>query len=168
MIDTNREKYLALRKANYQRNKKTWIKYQQAHKEDKAAYDKQYSIDNKERISEFQKNWREANKEKRREYHILYSQTLKGKLILSAAASKRRARNRNAEGNFNANGIKNLYATQGGRCYYCSVEIENGYHIEHMTPLSRGGSNWIDNICLACVSCNKSKYTKTAEEFMAC
>ena len=77
----------------------------------------------------------------------------------------RDARKRGAEGSFTAEDIKDLYATQGGRCYYCSIEIEK-YHIEHMTPLSRGGRNDVSNICLACAPCNLKKHTKTAEEFM--
>ena len=69
-------------------------------------------------------------------------------------------------GSFTAKDIKDLYATQGGSCYYCSVDIDGGYHIEHMVPLSRDGRNDISNICLACVPCNLSKHTKTSEEFM--
>ena len=37
--------------------------------------------------------------------------------------------------------------------------------IEHMTPKSRGGSNRIGNLTLACEKCNQKKNTKTAEEF---
>jgi 5-methylcytosine-specific restriction endonuclease McrA len=49
-------------------------------------------------------------------------------------------------------------------CAYCGkggVPLE----VEHITPRSRGGSERIDNLCLACQPCNAAKGTKTAAEF---
>lgn len=50
------------------------------------------------------------------------------------------------------------------RCGYCGTR-EGPHEIDHMTPLSRGGSNHDDNLVLACRKCNRSKGTRTAEEF---
>jgi 5-methylcytosine-specific restriction endonuclease McrA len=50
------------------------------------------------------------------------------------------------------------------RCAYCGkggVPLE----VEHITPRSRGGSERIDNLCLACEPCNNAKGTQTAAEF---
>jgi 5-methylcytosine-specific restriction endonuclease McrA len=94
-----------------------------------------------------------------------WSRTEKGRVSKRASWQRYKARQLTAEGSFTAEDIKDLYASQGGRCYYCSVEIEEGYHIEHMIPLSREGRNDVSNICLACAPCNLRKYTKTAEEF---
>jgi 5-methylcytosine-specific restriction endonuclease McrA len=50
------------------------------------------------------------------------------------------------------------------RCAYCGkggVALE----VEHITPRSRGGSERIDNLCLACQPCNNAKRTHTAAEF---
>lgn len=120
------------------------------YKDKRNAYSRQYYKDNLERERAKYKEW---------------SQTPFGKLCGVKNAANRRARMKEAGGSFTAEDIKDLYATQGGRCYYCSVEIEEGYHIEHMTPLSRGGRNDVSNICLACAPCNFKKHTKTAEEF---
>lgn len=49
-------------------------------------------------------------------------------------------------------------------CLYCSSK-EN-LTIEHLTPLSRGGDNFLPNIAPACLSCNSSKRDKTYEEFL--
>jgi len=49
-------------------------------------------------------------------------------------------------------------------CIYCGtkgVPLE----IEHLTPKSRGGSNRVDNLGIACNSCNTNKGNKTPEEF---
>jgi len=40
------------------------------------------------------------------------------------------------------------------------------FHVDHKTPLTRGGNNSPENLCCACPSCNFRKGTKTAEEFI--
>ncbi len=163
--------------------------------EQKRASRKKWNDNNKEKKLELQRNWRASNKERCREYdrkyywqdpekhreksHIEYWKDPSKKRAIASKWAKNNpekrcvnqlrymARKRNAEGSFTAEDIKDLYATQGGRCYYCSVEIEKGYHIEHMTPLSREGRNDVSNICLACAPCNLKKHTQTAEEFQS-
>lgn len=71
-------------------------------------------------------------------------------------------------GHYTAVDAKLLWLLQDGLCLYCSRPLEDRGHIDHMTPLSRGGSNHPSNICWACVSCNLSKGQRTAEEFSLC
>jgi 5-methylcytosine-specific restriction endonuclease McrA len=52
----------------------------------------------------------------------------------------------------------------GRRCAYCHVE-DVPLEVEHITPKSRGGSNRIANLTLACHPCNETKGNKTAAEF---
>ncbi len=50
------------------------------------------------------------------------------------------------------------------RCVYCgatNVPLE----IEHVIPKSRGGTDRIDNLVIACHECNQKKGNRTAEEF---
>lgn len=58
-----------------------------------------------------------------------------------------------------------LTATYGTLCYLCSLEPATA--VEHMTPLSRGGTNDLDNLRPACASCNSKKSGKTYEEYVA-
>ncbi len=51
-------------------------------------------------------------------------------------------------------------------CAYCSISIVDKPVAEHMIPLSRGGSNTIDNIVPSCWSCNAHKRTKTSDEYL--
>lgn len=44
---------------------------------------------------------------------------------------------------------------QGGRCYYCDVVCE--LTMDHVTPISRGGTHTAGNIVGACLSCNSKK-----------
>jgi len=52
----------------------------------------------------------------------------------------------------------------GRKCAYCgkkNVPLE----IEHIIPKSRGGTDRVDNLALACHECNQKKDNMTAEEF---
>lgn len=55
------------------------------------------------------------------------------------------------------------------RCYWCGKELaKNGRNctLDHIFPRSRGGQNTIDNLVLACGSCNMSKGSKSTEEWL--
>jgi len=52
----------------------------------------------------------------------------------------------------------------GRRCAYCGKE-NVPLEIEHIIPKSRGGTNRISNLTLACHECNQKKGNLTAEEF---
>jgi 5-methylcytosine-specific restriction endonuclease McrA len=49
-------------------------------------------------------------------------------------------------------------------CQYCRI-TNVPMEVEHIIPKSRGGSNRIDNLTIACRSCNQEKDNLTAEEF---
>ena len=47
------------------------------------------------------------------------------------------------------------------KCKYCGRSTRHvKCHVDHIIPLSRGGTNDIDNLCLACRDCNLRKYNK--------
>jgi len=51
-------------------------------------------------------------------------------------------------------------------CYLCEQPILFGKdHLEHKTPLSRGGTNDRENLDIACQKCNYKKHNKTEEEY---
>lgn len=52
----------------------------------------------------------------------------------------------------------------GRTCVYCGAK-DTPLEVEHITPKSRGGSNRISNLTLACTSCNQRKGNQTAAEF---
>ena len=51
-------------------------------------------------------------------------------------------------------------------CPYCNQELANGYHIDHKTPISRGGTNDEENLHMVCGPCNLKKHDKTHDEFV--
>ncbi|AOU98277.1 HNH endonuclease [Acidihalobacter yilgarnensis] len=52
------------------------------------------------------------------------------------------------------------------RCAYCGAE-NVPLEIDHIHPKSRGGSERISNLTLACVPCNQAKSNRPVEDFLA-
>lgn len=57
------------------------------------------------------------------------------------------------------------------QCWYCRISLVLAGHEpnratkDHLTPLSRGGSDEIGNIVPACIDCNRAKGEMTESEF---
>ena len=71
-----------------------------------------------------------------------------------------------AEGGYSQSDVEALCKSQGNLCFYCASILNDKAEVDHKTPLSRGGSNWPENICLACQTCNRDKNNKSAAEYM--
>lgn len=54
----------------------------------------------------------------------------------------------------------------GRECAYCSTK-DVALQIEHIQPRSKGGSNRISNLCLACEKCNLKKGNQDIKQFLA-
>jgi len=72
--------------------------------------------------------------------------------------NKRRARSINAMGSFSKNEWEFLIDKQNGRCFDCGDVTK--LTIGHKIPLSKGGSNLIENIIGQCMLCNNKQHTK--------
>lgn len=86
-----------------------------------------------------------------------------------ARSENRRARLEQAEGEHSAQDIAELYELQNGLCGYCGMRLywnlARDIHVDHISPVSRGGSNFPENLLLTCSKCNLSKYDHTLEEW---
>lgn len=52
----------------------------------------------------------------------------------------------------------------GNRCEYCQSHQDytmGQMQVDHIWPKVKGGSDEVDNLCLACELCNQYKWTKT-------
>ena len=52
--------------------------------------------------------------------------------------------------------ISQLYVVQNGRCAICQKQLESDYHVDHIMPITLGGSNEAGNLQLLCKHCKKS------------
>lgn len=107
-----------------------------------------YRLKNLGRLKEVSRRWRRSNKDVRR-----------------ALEHKRRAISRGAAGKFTAEDVAAIAQAQRHKCAYCRVSLRKAKQIDHIIPLSRGGSNWPSNLQLLCSHCNQSKGAKLPEEF---
>ena len=137
--DTEREKAAARMKAWREANAVHFHAYRAGH------YQK-----NADLIKAAVKKWRTDNRDRYLKLHALWDGT-------------RRA----AEGKTTMAEYEVIWIKQSGLCVYCGADLEVSCEIDHIQPISRGGSNWPDNIQLVCFRCNRRKHTKTDAEFRA-
>lgn len=68
--------------------------------------------------------------------------------------------------------FEQILATYGSNCYLCQQDIDlslprtskRGATVDHITPLSRGGQDELDNLRLVHWDCNRAKSNKLVEE----
>lgn len=75
---------------------------------------------------------------------------------------------RKAAGELPLSYLASLRVIQGDKCFYCDGQLlyDKSTHIEHLTPVSRGGDNHWQNLVLSCQSCNNQKRANTLTEFV--
>lgn len=149
-----------------------------ANRERRKKYDRAYSAANSNRIVERIRKWREANPERyvennraryeaNKEQVAKYSRAYRKEHpeVDRAHGLRRRALKRDAEGAHTATDIQAQYKRQNGKCYYCGQKVGKNYHVDHIVPLSRGGSNGPENLVIACPTCNLRKSDKLPHEW---
>ena len=79
--------------------------------------------------------------------------------------AKRRAQIVGSLGYYTRKDIATLFDAFDGRCCWCFCPLIV-YHVDHIIPLSKGGSNEPSNIALACPSCNLSKHDRLPNDWL--
>ena len=159
--EKQREKSRKYYEANRQRVSERYRKYREANLEYLTEKDRKWREANRERMRETKRKYRNANLERERERTRMWHRANPEKLIVYNR--NRRARKLLAPGTHTAADIRAIKVKQKHCCYYCGKhesEFDNKWHVDHITPLSRGGSNDPANLICACESCNGSKHNK--------
>jgi hypothetical protein len=130
-----------------------------------------------DKCGEYAARYRAANRDKRRAVYSRWAKANYDKVRAWRAANrnrvcayerKRRATKAGAEGTHTVAEWRALGWSVGWRCKYCDAQLTPATATEeHMTPLCRGGSDWIANIAVSCQPCNSSKHISTVAEFLA-
>jgi 5-methylcytosine-specific restriction endonuclease McrA len=119
------------------------------------------------------KKWAEANTEKnktyQKQYRQQYSKTPEWRDRKRREANKRRAQKLdNGYEDYSEQQVLDLYGT---KCHICLLEVDllaprkcgelgwqNGLHIDHLMPISKGGPDTLHNVRPAHGKCNLSKW----------
>lgn len=124
----------------------------------------EYRLLNPDKIKKGQAKHREKNKEKAKIYSVAWR--AKNHDISKIHRQNRRAKIKLATGSI-SRGLKNkLFKLQHGKCACCGFGLGGDYHMDHIVPLARGGTNTDDNIQLLTAKCNMQKSAKDPIEFM--
>jgi 5-methylcytosine-specific restriction endonuclease McrA len=134
------EKAMKWNKENKNKHKEIHNRWYQNNKEKHSISVKKWAQKNGPAIKLAKLAWRKANPE-----------------ADQAKSRNRRARKRNAEGRHTAADVQRIFDAQRGKCAHCLTGIKAGYHVDHIQPISRGGSNWPRNLQLLCAPCNLRK-----------
>ena len=164
--------------------KEYFKKYYKSHKEERQLYFKKHYQENKEQIKikyrnyyytrrekaiQNTLNWQKGNQNKVKVYRQKankkkwkiekWKEWYRKRLPIKNAI--RRTRLSNSFGQFTKQEWENLKRAYSYICPSCKKrEPEIKLTIDHIIPLSKGGTNYISNIQPLCGKCNNHKYTK--------
>ena len=127
-----------------------------------ASSKKAYYEKNKDVVKAKAVQWARLNPEKILAMARAYRMSNPDKM--AANSRNRRALVRQAEGTHMAADVHAIFDKQRGLCASCNVRLirsgKQKYHVDHIMPLSLGGSNWPANLQCLCPTCNLSKSAK--------
>ena len=151
--ENNRERYLATSEAYRKANPYKMKEWHAANKDKEKVWEEE----NKEKRRAVSRKWRKAN----REYFAKWKRDNIEKV--RDATVRRRARLKDA---FVADvSRQEIFERDGGKCHICKGFVDpKDWHLEHLVPISKGGTHEPNNVSVSHPKCNQMKgYTGTAQ-----
>lgn len=157
------------RKAHRAENREVYRAYEQAGKEKHREASRKHHATHREEYRRAGREYAKAHAEERSAY--LKAHPEQRKVTLQKYAKnhpdeyrvrkhRRRASISRNGGSHSQSDIRKQYANQKGKCYYCKANVGTTYHVDHVIPLAKGGSNGPENLVIACPTCNMRKRDK--------
>jgi 5-methylcytosine-specific restriction endonuclease McrA len=183
----NRDRILAYgrayRAANRGKRSELWRRYYQANKERIDERTKRWRAEHPERVAASIERNRERHRERTR---ISARRYYYEHLEVMRARARERGKQRRHTYNFDLDKKREsvarrrarikgtqveridralVYDRFAGRCYLCGREVpRDGWHLEHIIPVSKGGSHTYTNVAVACPACNFAKAGRLLED----
>lgn len=166
-VEEAKEKIFTMRKQYRENNKEILsIKKKEYYKNNKEEHKKrmkEYIDKNKAELYRKKKIYREENKERLLAQRKLYRQTPEARIIKRVSNFNRKVLERKA-GKLDNDEVKKI-VNNAKKCYWCGTSIKKSFHIDHYVPLSKGGTNAIENIVISCPQCNMKKHNTDPLKF---
>lgn len=164
----NKDKANAVSKSYYEANKEAHGNagraWRLANKEIDDAYKKAYYAANRDRLKAASSARYAEKGESIRARQAAYLKA--NPAVRREIDNRMRAKRANSTGSFAAEDVIKLMAIQKGKCVACRNNIRSDYHVDHIFPLARGGTNDKTNLQLLCPTCNRQKHARHPVEFM--
>ena len=157
--DYHKTRSRAWREANPARAKELVNRWHKINRERVKKYHRGWYEENKGRVKESSREWIRANPERARASRRKWHEANRECARLSARI--RKANKRSNGGSFTRAEWKTLCAHYENKCLCCGVG--GIMSIDHVIPLSRGGTNDIGNLQPLCLTCNKHKHTDSTD-----
>jgi len=71
--------------------------------------------------------------------------------------------------------LKQIFEKTSGYCYYCDKKLawgnygnpngKAGWEVDHSKPVSKGGSDHLNNLVPSCIPCNRNKGDSTSRQY---
>ena len=145
--------------------------------ERRRRYGREWMKRNPDKARQAMRRWRaqhpEEHKQETRRYYAAHRQERLARTsayhranpqVRQAGWERRRARELGADGDYSGRDWLDLLDAYGLRCAYCGGPMTPP-HADHSTPLSRGGTSYIEDIRPACGPCNMRKHKLTEDEY---
>ncbi len=139
--------------------KTCWQEYNQTHKDEVKEYNNSWRTENREQKRLSNKMWADQSGYyqiryiNHREYYLSQGQTRRGRIL-------------GVPGRITPEIVVRLYEESEDHCGYCGIRLFGKFHVDHIQPISREGSNLEENLCISCSSCNLSKGSKILPEWV--
>lgn len=125
-------------------------KYRSENREKRLETCRAYARANPEKVAASKRNWKKNNPEIVRQQH----------------ATRRALKESAPVGSMPRGTVKRILGLQKMKCACCHTSLHDGYHVDHIQPLSRGGKHEANNLQALCAPCNLSKHAKDPIDFM--
>jgi 5-methylcytosine-specific restriction endonuclease McrA len=167
---------------NPEKQRVIWRESAKRNKEQRRASAKIYRANNAEKVKSDYAAWREKNREHIRDYMRVYEKEWRENNRDKTREAVKRwrlknperahhstqlywARKHGAEGSHTFEEKQAILKNQNHKCFYCGEHLTK-YHADHFIPLSRGGTDYAENLRMACPNCNCRKSDKMPWEWM--